>query len=227
MLIVSFPSVPDTVTESLCRPGPGGLRAWQAVTLRADLPLAANLAQVLDRAQERAALVGVGLAGTLLLALSALAPAGRLRRLALFPYLGVDASPYGDQAQSTAGAERWLRLARLPLLRSLMGQVALTPPPRGLEGVYPPGRLSWRHAAAALEWTEFAPLVAGAGSPLTLALNLASPTLRRSHAELVFPALNPDLELAFADPASGQLARRVQAWADGGRFDTDAATSHG
>lgn len=135
VLIISFPSIPDAVTESLCRLGPVGGRAWQVLPLRADLPLAANLAQVLERAQERAALVGVGLAGTLLLALAALAPAGRLRRLALFPYLGVDASPYDQQGQSTAWSERWLRLARLPLLRSLMAQVAVTPPPRGLEGV--------------------------------------------------------------------------------------------
>ena len=66
MLIVSFPSIPDPVTEALCRAGPAGVGPWQVVPLRADLPLAANLAQLVERAQERAALVGVGAADGIL-----------------------------------------------------------------------------------------------------------------------------------------------------------------
>ena len=84
--------------------------------------LAGSLKSAIERVgaaqQDNVTLIGVGLAGTWLLGLSALgALASGMRLLALFPYLGVDPTPYGAQRSTSNWCDRWLFMARLPLLR--------------------------------------------------------------------------------------------------------------
>jgi hypothetical protein len=169
--------------------------------------------------QDNVTLIGVGLAGTWLLGLSALgALASGMRLLALFPYLGVDPAPYGAQRSTSNWCDRWLFMARLPLLRRVMAQAAVTPSPRGLEGIYLPGTLSWAHAGAVMDKSDFVSLIVPAGTGVTVVLNSASPNLAVDRTQVVFAALNDGITLAFADPGSSELAQQVVAWAQGGAF---------
>jgi hypothetical protein len=186
-----------------------------------------NLGTVRAALRSGDAVVGVGLAGSLLLSLGDRPEAGAdARLLALFPYLGVNAYPYDRSAALTAWPERWLRLARLPLLRQALARVALTPAPRGLEGILAVHQLSWRLAASVLPTTDFASLLVAARAPMTVVLNLAAPDLQRERAELVFAALNSALALAFADPADPGLPAQVGNWLQGQAFDSPPESAH-
>ena len=185
--------------------------------------LASSLKAAIERVgsahQDNTTLIGVGLAGTWLLGLSALgAMASGIRLLALFPYLGVDPTPYGAQRSTSNWCDRWLRMARLPLLRRVMAQAAVTPSPRGLEGVYLPGTMSWAHAGAVMDKSDFVSLIVPASSGVTVVLNSASSDLVLDRTQVVFAALNDGIALAFADPGSSELAQQVVAWAQGGAF---------
>jgi hypothetical protein len=187
------------------------------------LGLAGSLKSAIGRfgaaQQDNVTLIGVGLAGTWLLGLSALgALASGMRLLALFPYLGVDPAPYGAQRSTSNWCDRWLFMARLPLLRRVMAQAAVTPSPRGLEGIYLPGTLSWAHAGAVMDKSDFVSLIVPAGTGVTVVLNSASPDLAVDRTQVVFAALNDGITLAFADPGSSELAQQVVAWAQGGAF---------
>jgi hypothetical protein len=187
------------------------------------LGLAGSLKSAIGRfgaaQQDNVTLIGVGLAGTWLLGLSALgALASGMRLLALFPYLGVDPAPYGAQRSTSNWCDRWLFMARLPLLRRVMAQAAVTPSPRGLEGIYLPGTLSWAHAGAVMDKSDFVSLIVPAGTGVTVVLNSASPNLAVDRTQVVFAALNDGITLAFADPGSSELAQQVVAWAQGGAF---------
>lgn len=231
MLIVRFSLLPDPVSESLC----AACRAWpldcRELLLRPDADLAASLKATLEQVgaaqQPGATLVGVGLAGTWLLALSAFgALASGLRLLALFPYLGVDAAPYGARRPASNWSDRWLSMARLPVLRRALAHAAVTPSPRGLEGIYLPGRMSWAHAGMAMDRSDFVSLIVPAGAGATVVLNLASPDLLVERARVAFAALNDGLNLAFADPHAGELAQRVLAWAQGAVFGDTGTLSN-
>jgi hypothetical protein len=227
VILLIYSRLSDPVSEALWRwCGAAGVRCDRLV-LSDEWPVAGNQAVVRSALRSGDAVVGVGLAGSLLLALGDLpeeVPGVRL--LALFPYLGVNADPYGAGDGTAVWADRWLRLARWPLLRLLLGRVALTPAPRGLEGVLARHRMSWRHVAAALVSTDFTGLLLAARSPVTVVLNQASPELRRERAGLVFSALNERLALAFADPAAPALPAQVGRWLQGHRFDDPSLAAH-
>lgn len=185
--------------------------------------LAGSLKSAIERVgaaqQDNVTLIGVGLAGTWLLGLSALgALASGMRLLALFPYLGVDPTPYGAQRSTSNWCDRWLFMARLPLLRRVMAHAAVTPSTRGLEGVYQPSTMSWAHAGAVMDKSDFVSLIVPASSGVTVVLNSASPDLVIERSQVVFAALNDGIALAFADPGSSELAQQVVAWAQGGAF---------
>jgi len=227
VILLIFSGLSDPVSDALWRWCCGAGVRCDRLVLNARRPASHNLAAVRDALRGGDAVVGVGLAGSLLLGLGDPpegAPGARL--LALFPYLGANADPYGAWGLSPAWTERWLRLARWPLLRQLMARLALTPAPRGLEGIVAPHRLSWRHVAAALSSTDFASLLMSARAPATVVLNLSSPDLRRDRAALVFAALNPGLSLAFADPAAPALPTQVGRWLQGQRFDALPEAAH-
>lgn len=174
------------------------------------LTAADNLSVVQGAVQGGEAAVGVGLAGSLLLGLGDLPDgAAGARLLALFPHLGVNPDPYGAGGWSPVWPDRWLRLARL-LLRWTMARVALTPAPRGLDGIFARHRLSWCAAAAALRSTDFASLIVASRPPVTVVLKRASPELRRERAGLAFSALNASVSLRFADPAGA--GAQLAAW---------------
>jgi hypothetical protein len=159
--------------------------------------------------------VGVGLAATWLLNMSSRMPAADgVPMLALFPYLGVDAAPYGAYRYSTWWASKWLRLAKSWPMRHVMASVAITPRPRGLEGVYAPRRLSWAHAAAALDRPDFAALVLAPVSPITVVLNRACPDLSPERAQAVLAVMNAHIDVAFAHPNVAELPEVVRQWAE-------------
>lgn len=219
MFLVCFSDLRDPVTDRLCAAAQAGILPAASLLLRADRPASANVQAVLARAGDGAALVGVGLAGTLLLNLAAhVDPVAGWRMLALFPCLGVDARPYGADRPASPWSERWLRLARRPLVRRLMTSVAVTPGPRGLDGVVADRRLSWRHLAAAADRADFVGIVVPAAAAVTVVLNKASKLLDSARSEVVFQALNARLVVAAADPASADLPDRVRAWLQGGGF---------
>lgn len=227
MILVIFPGLADPVSEVLWRWCSGAGVRCDRLVLSEQRLAAANLAAVRDAIQGGDAVVGVGLAGSLLLSLDDRPePASGARLLALFPYLGVNAYAYGAGRLSATWSDRCLRLARLPWLGQAMAWVALTPAPRGLEGVLARHRLSWRHAASVLASTDFAGLLVAARGPVTVVLNLASPDLQRARAELVFSALNDRLSLAFADPADPDLPARVSQWLRGHPFNTAPEAVH-
>jgi len=231
VLFVRFPLLPDPVTGSLCAASGGWPVDCHEFLLSPGLSLAGSLKALIERVgsahQKDAILVGVGLAGTWLLGLSALgALASGMRLLALFPYLGVDPAPYGAQRSTSNWCDRWLRIARLPLLGSVMAQAAVTPSPRGLEGVYLPGTLSWAHAGAVMDKSDFVSLIVPASAGVTVVLNNASPDLVVERTQVVFAALNDQIELAYADPGSGELAQQIVAWAQGGTFGDLRVASH-
>ena len=191
-------------------------------------PCLHNLAAVRSAMRPGEAVVGVGLAGSLLLSLGDRPQAGAdTRLLALFPYLGVNPYPYGGGGVQSGWPDRWLRLAQLPLLRRLLAWVALTPAPRGLDGVVAARQLSWRLAASVLPTTDFASLLVAARAPMTVVLNLAAPDLLRARAELVFAALNSALSLGFADPADPGLPARVGGWLQGLALASPPEAAHG
>jgi hypothetical protein len=223
VILVIFAGLVDPVSDALWGWCAGAGVRCDRLVLSPRVPAAGHLALVRGALQGGDAVVGVGLAGSLLLGLGG-PPGGRL--LALFPYLGVNPDPYDAANRSAAWAERWLRLARLPLLRWVMARVALTPAPRGLEGIVARHRLSWRHAAAALTSTDFASLLVPARAPVTVVLNLASPDLRRERAGLVFAALNDGLAVAFADPGDPALPAQVGRWLQGQPFDAAPEATH-
>lgn len=227
MILVIFSGLDDPVSDALWRWCCGAGVRCDRLVLSPKRPLAGNLALLRAALQGSDLVVGVGLAGSLLLGLGEppkVTPGARF--LALFPYLGVNADPYGVAGGSAVWADRWLCLARWPLLRQLMAWVALTPAPRGLEGILARHRLSWRHVAAALAGTDFASLLMTAGAPVTVVLNQASPALCRDRAVVVFAALNAGLALAFADPAAPTLPAQLDRWLQGQRFDAPPQAGH-
>lgn len=169
-----------------------------------------------DRVAGASSVVGVGLAATWLLSLGGRLPgADGVRMLALFPYLGVDAAPYGAYRYGTWWASLWLRLAGNRLLRHMMCAVAITPRPRGLEGVYATRRLSWAHAAAALDRPDFAALVLSPQAPITVVLNRASADLDPERAEAILAVMNEHISVAFAQPDVAEVCEVVRRWAAG------------
>lgn|GEM_PF-1656677 len=219
VLLLCFPDLRDPVTDHLRRAADAGALPSASLCLRADRPASANVEAVMARAGQGAALVGVGLAGTLLLHLAARCdPAAGWRMLSLFPCLGVDARPYGADRPASAWPQRWLRLAQRRLARRLMAAVAVTPPLRGLDGIVAERRLSWRHLAAATDRADFVGIVVPAAAPVTVVLNAASRMLDRARSDVLFQALNPHLALGQAHPAAADLPGSVGAWVQGAGF---------
>lgn len=219
MLLLCFSDLRDPVTDHLRSSADGGTLASSSLWLRADRPVSANADAVLSSAGQGDALVGVGLAGTLLLHLAAhCEPGAGLRMLSLFPCLGVDARPYGAERPAASWPQRWLRLAQRRWTRRLMAAVAVAPPPQGLDGVVADRRLSWRHLAAATDRADFVGIVVPPAFPVTVVLNAASRMLDRARSEVLFQALNPQLTLGVAHPGSADLPGSVGAWARGGGF---------
>ena len=226
--MVRFLSIPDPVSIALGE----AAAAWQVpprtALLREDSSLTSCLSALREAGQGGAGFVGVGLAGTLLLGLAALCgPQSDVRVLALFPYLGADAAVYGASSAATNWGNRWLRLARIPLIRHVMAYVAVSPPPLGLVGIYAPGRMSWAHAAAAIAKVDFVNLIVPVSCPTTVVLNRDAEHLDAELAGVVVPALNDTVQLAFSQPGADNLALRVQAWSQGGRFDDTEVAPHG
>ena len=169
-----------------------------------------------DRVAGASSVVGVGLAATWLLSIGGRLPGtDGVPMLALFPYLGVDAAPYGAYRYGTWWASLWLRLAGNRLLRHMMRAVAITPRPRGLEGVYATRRLSWVHAAAALDRPDFAALVLSPEAPITVVLNRASADLEPERAEAILAVMNEHISVAFAQPDAAEVCEVVRRWAAG------------
>lgn len=222
MIIVSFDDCPDVVSNTLlARFAVPGVSTH--LRIKAGLSLAEAVAevvrQVLTAAVSPVHLVGAGLAASLLLASGALLPAEpRARLLALFPWLGVDSTLYGESAQPGAWPARYLALARRPGLSLFFSRIAIAREPRGLERVYSGGAPSWKQAAVAAPSTEFTSLVVPVSSDTTLVLNSASPHLDAQRAVVLVPALNPRLHLAIARPDRPDLPEAVQAWSLGQDF---------
>lgn len=170
MLLVSIDSCPDRVSARLQAEAVRAGVAQAALRVEAGLPVAEAAARVAGAAAQVPAgapvrLVGAGLAASLLLAAASGLPAGRdLQVLALFPWLGCDSTVYGEPAIEPVAASRWMALARRPPWRTLLAHVAVSPPPRGLEGVYAGGVPSWRDAAGALPGADVVSLAAPSAS---------------------------------------------------------------
>ena len=229
MLLLQFDHLTDPVTLALRKlcVAAGGMHG--VVGLRADRAFADNLAAVQAAAQGPArALVGVGLAGTLLLGLLGAVPVEpALRVLALFPYLGVDSPAYGASHLPSGMAQHCLQAAGRPWLGRIWRHVGVTPRPRGLDGLYAPAALSWRHAAACLQTVEFARLVGQVQHPATVVLNQASPHLDAARARVSLLAFNALLTPGLAAPAAPGLAAQVLAWADGSGAAPGVELPHG
>ncbi len=179
-------------------------------------PSPPQLQALSDRVAGASSVVGVGLAATWLLSMSGRLPGiDGVPMLALFPYLGVDAAPYGAYRYGTWWATLWLRLAGSRLLRHMMSAVAITPSPRGLEGIYASRRLSWAHAAAALDRPDFAALALSPQAPITVVLNRASADLLPERAEAILAVLNAHISVAFAQPDVAEICDVVRRWATG------------
>ncbi len=217
MLLLQFDLLTDPVTAALRKLclAAGGVHG--VVGLRADRGFAHNLSAVQAALQGAAhPLVGVGLAGTLLLGLLGAVPVDpALRAMALFPYLGVDGPAYGASHLPSGLAQNCLQAAGRPWIGRVWRHVGLTPRPRGLEGVYPPAALSWRDAAACLQTVEFARLLGQVQHPVVAVLNQASPHLDPVRARVSLQAFNALVTPGLADPAAPGLPGQVLAWADG------------
>ncbi len=224
MLLVSIDSCPDRVSARLQAEAVRAGVAQAALRVEAGLPVAEAAARVAGAAAQVPAgapvrLVGAGLAASLLLAAASGLPAGRdLQVLALFPWLGCDSTVYGEPAIEPVAASRWMALARRPPWRTLLAHVAVSPPPRGLEGVYAGGVPSWRDAAGALPGADVVSLAAPVACDVTLVLNGACPTLDLARARVLLPALNPRLVPLVGQPDAPELAAAVLAWAVDGSF---------
>ena len=228
MILVTILGLTDPVSDALWQWFHAAGVPCERLVLSDRQPCLHNLAAVRSALRPGGAVVGVGLAGSLLLSLGDRPEAGAdTRLLALFPYLGVNAYPYDGSGTLTTWPDRWLRLARLPLLRQLLARVAVTPSPRGLEGILACHQLSWRLAASVLPTTDFASLLVAARAPMTVVLNLAAADLQRARAELVFAALNSALTLGFAGPADPGLPAQVGRWLQGLAFDSPPEAAHG
>lgn len=229
MLLLQFDQLTDPVTAALRKLCAGAGAVHGVVGLCADRGFAHNVSAVQAALPGSAhALVGVGMAGTLLLGLLGAVPVDpALRVLALFPYLGVDVPAYGASHLPSGLAQNCLQAAGRPWLGRVWRHVGLTPRPRGLEGVYPPAALSWRHAAACLQTVEFARLVGQIQHPATVVLNQASPHLDPARARVSLHAFSALLTPGLADPAAPVLAAQVLAWADGSGAAPGAEVTHG
>ena len=235
MLLLHFDQLTDPVTTALrklCLGAGGvhavaGLRAERGFADNVSAVQAAQAAQTMPAGSAQA-LVGVGLAGTLLLGLLGATPVEpALRVLVLFPYLGVDGPAYGASHLPSGMAQHWLQAAARPWLGRVWRHVGVTPRPRGLEGVYAPAALSWRHAAACLQTVEFARLVGQVQHPATVVFNQASPDLDAARAHVSLQAFNALLTPGLADPGAPGLAAQVLAWADGSGAAPGVELSHG
>lgn len=182
--------------------------------LDSKFPTAHHLRALGERMQGASSVVGVGLAATWLLNIGGRLPgADGVPMLALFPYLGVDAAPYDAHRYSTWRASQWLRLAQSWPLRHVMAAVAITPRPRGLEGVYAPRRLSWTDASAALDRPDFAALVLAPVSAITVVLNASSADLLPERAKAVLTVMNSHITVDFAKPNADEVCELVRQWA--------------
>jgi hypothetical protein len=228
VLLLQFDQLTDPVTSALRKlcVAAGGVHS--VVGLRADRGFAHNLSAVQAALPAGAhPLVGVGLAGTLLLGILGAVPLDpALRVLALFPYLGVDSPPYAASHLPSGIAQQCLQAAGRPWLGRVWRHVGVTPRPRGLEGVYPPAVVSWRHAAACLQTVEFAHLLGLVQHPATVVLNQASPQLNPARALVSLRAFNALITPGLADPAAPGLAAQVMDWADGSGAVPGAELSH-
>lgn len=172
--------------------------------------------------------VGVGLAGTLLLA-----AAGQQKGLddrgvlALFPFLGVDAPPYGQVGRSTQAAEALLYLGGTVLGRKALSGISISSESMGLEGVYPAGSVSWAQAAECMLAPDFVSLVVPAAVPITVVLNRRDPAMDELSTEVVMLALNQHLSLGFAAPDAVDLPERVNKWLITGQWPSGPGTLHG
>ena len=229
MLLLQFDHLTDPVTAALRKLCVAAGSAHRVVGLRADRGFAHNLSAVQAALPVGAhPLVGVGLAGTLLLSLLGAVPVDpALRVLALFPYLGVDSPAYGASHLPSGMAQQCLQAASRPWLGFVWRHVGVTPRPRGLEGVYPPSVVSWRHAAACLQTVEFARLLGLVQHPATVVLNQTCPQLDPARALVSLRAFNALITPGLADPAAPGLAGQVLDWADGSGAVPGAELAHG
>lgn len=179
------------------------------------------------RALPATSLVGVGVAATVLLGAATESerhnPPGML---ALFPFLGVDAPPYGYIGQSTRLCDALLRFGATWLGRRLLSQVSVSAEPMGLQGVYPPGSLSWSQAAGCMVAPDFVSLIIPPAAPVTVVLNRSAPALDEAASELLVGALNPHLSLGFAAPDDDDLSVRVRDWLVQGAWRSGTGVVH-
>jgi hypothetical protein len=156
-------------------------------------------------------LVGVGLAGTLLLSMAAGVPASSSWAvLAVFPFLGLDAPPYQLQRRHVGGADVVLRVCRyLPRWRALM-RLPVRPSPRGLEGVC--DRVSWPSLAGCTPSCAFSSLVMPLPRRVAVVLNTASPGFRDGPSQAVLRVMNRNLRIFTAHPAGEDLGRQWAGW---------------
>jgi hypothetical protein len=174
-----------------------------------------------------ATLVGVGVAATFLLAAAGRAERSHKRGiLALFPFLGLDAPLYGSAGRSTQLGDVLLRLGATRLGRCVLSHVSVSAEPLGLQGVYPPGSVSWSQAAGCMDGADFASLVIPPAVPVTVVLNRLDPALDETGSKMLMGVLNPQLSLGFANPKANDLTDCVYDWIAQGHWRSGPEILH-
>ncbi|WP_439113160.1 hypothetical protein [Hydrogenophaga sp.] len=193
-----------------------------------DVPLVDNLERLRRECLGASALVGVGVAGTLLLSAAARTDVlSQQRLLALFPFMGQDALPYGRGAGLSAQvSDVLLRLGTARIARRLLSRVAVTSHPLGLQGVYPPGSVSWTRAAGCAASLEFVSLVIPPALPVTVVLNREALAMEAAACELLLAALNEHLSLGLDAPNAPDLAEHLRGWLQGQRWPSPVEVPH-
>ena len=219
--------MPDPVSQALLRVADGLPCALHRLVL-GDVPLDENLDRIRQECTGASALVGVGVAGTLLLSAAARTSVLKSQRLlALFPFVGVDAPPYGQGGGLSARVSHvLLRLGAARLTRRLFSHMAIAARPLGLQGVYPPGSLSWTRAAGCTSTLEFVSMVIPPAVPITLVLNQDALAIDASACEILVAALNENLSLGLDSPGSSGWAERMTVWLEEGRWPAPKEAVH-
>ena len=219
--------MPDPVSQGLLQAADLLPCALHELVLDA-APLGDNLERLRRECQDASALVGVGVAGTLLLSAAARTDVlSQQRLLALFPFMGQDAPPYGGGAGLPAQvSDVLLRLGAARFARRLLAHIAVTSHPLGLLGVYPPGSVSWTRAAGCAASLEFVSLVIPPAVPVTVVLNHSALAMDAAACELLMAALNEHLSLGFDAPHGPDLAEHMLGWLEGRRWPSPLEVTH-
>ena len=222
--MITFSSLPDPVSRRLLQAATRWSFPMSELVLGDDS--AQRHIRQLDEC-DATTLVGVGVAATFLLA-----AAGRAERthkrsvLALFPFLGFDAPPHGCTGRSTQWGEVLLRLAATRIGRRVLSHVSVSAEPLGLQGIYPPGSVSWSHAAGCMVSADFVSLVVPPAVPVTVVLNRLDPALDEPSSKVLLGALNSQLSLGFAHPRANDLADCVHDWIAEGQWRSGSEVLH-